>query len=260
MADTFNFDLNHGASRPANDPRAADIGERINAHIDAAFFAKRAEEVRREYVGASAIGADCTRAIQFGYAGVKPDEGRITGRLLRIFDSGHQWEDIVAGWLKSAGFVLDTIDPATGKQYGFSVMAGKGKGHLDGILRSGPVPMEYPCVWEAKALNEKGWQDVKKRGLVIAKPVYAAQIAIDQAYLGLTAPALLTCFNKNTQELHHELIPYDQTLAQAMSDRMVQLVQATEDHVLLPRAHSSPDNFKCKSFCDFPKTCWSLPR
>lgn len=256
---TFSFDFNSGGARSVDDPRSRDVSERINTHIDAAFFIKRAAEARREYVGASAIGNECLRAVQFGYAGVPIDEGRITGKTLRIFEIGHVFEDAVANWLQMAGFDLDTLDPATGRQYGFSVLGGKGKGHLDGVLRAGPVPLQYPCLWECKALNEKSWQDVKKRGLALSKPLYAGQVAIDQAYLGLTAPAVFTALNKNTEELHHELVPFDQALAQQMSDRMAMVVQATEQKQLLPRGYSSPDNYKCK-WCDHHQTCWSLPR
>jgi hypothetical protein len=259
MPDGFNFDFNHGAQRDVNDPASRDLSERINAHIDAAFFAKREAEPPREYVGASAIGNECLRAVQMGFAGVKPDEGRITGRTLRIFQTGHVFEDEIAKWLQWAGFELEVIDPETKKQFGFSVLDDDGQGHLDGILRGGPIPMQYPCVWECKALNDKSWQDVKKRGLAISKPIYAGQVAINQAYLELTNPGLFTALNKNTSEIHHELVPFDQPLAQNMSDKMAQVVEATRNQQLLPRAYKSPDFYKCK-FCDFQKSCWSLPR
>jgi len=259
MPDGFSLDFNHGAMKPVDDPRSRDISDRLNAHIDAALFRARSEEAKREYVGASAIGNECLRAVQFNYAGVEPDDGRITGRLLRIFDTGHHFEDIVAGWLRLAGFELDTIDPATGRQFGFAQLSGKAKGHLDGILRGGPLPMDYPCVWECKALNEKGWQEVKKNGLRLAKPIYAAQVAVNQAYQGLTVPAVFTVLNKNTSELHHELVPFDRELAQASSDDFVEVIQATEDQRLLPRPYNSPDFYKCK-MCDFAKTCWKLPK
>ncbi len=50
---TVSLDFNHGALKDANGPRARDISERINAHIDAALFRTRSEEQNREYVGAS---------------------------------------------------------------------------------------------------------------------------------------------------------------------------------------------------------------
>jgi hypothetical protein len=259
---SFNFDFNHGATKAVDDPRSErDASDRINAWIDAAFFRRRGEEAKREYVGASAIGDDCLRKIQFGYLNIRPDPGRIKGNVLRIFETGHVFEAAVADWLRFAGFDLQTTDPATGRQYGFSVLGGKGKGHLDGILRAGPVPLSYPTLWECKALNEKGWQSVKKSGLAIAKPLYAAQVAIDQAYLGLHAnPAVFSVLNKNTEELHHELVPFDRELAQRMSDRMALVIQSTEQQQLLPRAYASDDNWNCRHMCDFYNSCWSLKR
>lgn len=248
------LDFNHGAARPADDPRSRDISERINSHIDAAFATKRDAQRRREYVGASAIGNPCLRALQYGYVGAPVDEGRMTGKALRIFQVGHVFEDEVARWIQSAGFHLDVLDGA-GKQFGWSALDGKAKGHVDGIVYAGPIPMQYPAIWECKALNEKGWQDVKKRGLALAKPIYAAQIAINQAYMNLTAPALFTALNKNTEELHHELVPFDKELAQRMSDKLAQIVSATEQEVLLPRAFASADYYECK-WCDFHKKCW----
>lgn len=258
-AQGFCFDFSHGAKLPVSDPRGRDVSERVNIHIDAAFLAKRLAEPRREYVGASSIGGECLRAIQLGYAGVPIDAGRMEGKVLRIFQVGHVFEDEVARWLIAAGFDLEVVNPETGKQWGFSVLGGKGKGHLDGIVRGGPIPMEYPAMWECKALNDKGWQEVKKKGLAIAKPTYAAQVALDQAYLGLKNPALFTMLNKNTEELHHELIEFDPGLAQQMSDRMAQVVTATARQELLPRAFNAPTHFKC-SWCDFNKSCWSMKR
>ncbi len=73
----FSLDFNHGALKDANDPRARDISERINAHIDAALFRARGEEEKREYVGASAIGNECLRAVR--HASLRQDDLPHTG-------------------------------------------------------------------------------------------------------------------------------------------------------------------------------------
>ena len=46
---TFSMDFNHGALKDANDPRARDISERIDAHIDAALFRARDEVCTQFY-------------------------------------------------------------------------------------------------------------------------------------------------------------------------------------------------------------------
>lgn len=251
---TFSLDFNHGAQLPAADMRAADISDRINAHVDAAFFAKRAAEPAREYIGASAIGNDCLRAVQLQRLKIAPDAPP-AGKMLRIWETGHVFEAAIAAWLNMAGFKLDTLD-ASQKQFTWRVMDDEAGGSVDGILRAGPLPIAMPCLWECKALKASSWQDLKKRGLYISKPYYAKQFAINQAYLELHEnPGIFTALNKDTSELYHELVSFDQPLAQRSSDDMVTVVDAIEQQVLLPRAFSGPDNFKCR-MCDFTKTCW----
>ena len=153
------------------------------------------------------------------------DEGRdFEPRTLRIFEAGHRGEDIVADWLRLAGFDLRT-ERADGRQFGFSALDGRFKGHIDGCLVAGPVPLAYPALWENKALGAASWKDVVKRGLTLSKPVYAAQIALYQAYLELPNPALFTALNRDTMELYSELVPFDPSLAQTMSDRAVEVVR-----------------------------------
>lgn len=258
---SINLDFNHGATLPVTDPRAQNFSDRVNSHIDAAFFAKRKAEPPREYVGASAVGAECLRSVQLGYMGVAPDAGRMTGAKLRIFEIGHVFEAAVASWIRMAGFDLEVVDPVTQKQFGFNVLDDEGQGHFDGIIRGGPLPLAYPFLWECKALNAKGWQSVKKSGLHVAKPAYAGQVAIGQAYLKLHEnPAMWTALNKDTEELHHEQVPFDQPLAQEMSDRMARVVRDTKQQKIIPRPFSSAEHHHCKHLCDFPGTCWKMSK
>jgi hypothetical protein len=69
------------------------------------------------------------------------------------------------------------------------------------------------------------------------------------------APALFTAINKDTAELHHELVPFDAALAQRMSDRAVRILQATDAGDLLPRIAASRDFFECR-FCAHAGRCW----
>lgn len=114
----------------------------------------------------------------------------------------------------------------------------------------------YPALWENKCLGAKSWRDVEKRKLAASKPVYAAQIALYQTYLGLHEhPALFTAVNADTMEVYAELIPFDAGLAQRMSDRAVRVIEATEAGDLLPRAFTDSTHFECK-FCAWADRCW----
>lgn len=116
-------------------------------------------------------------------------------------------------------------------------------------------------LWECKSLKAASWKDTVKRGVAVSKPVYAAQITTYQAYMesqipGLSAnPALFTAINKDTAELHHELVPFDAPLAQRMSDRAVKVITATEAGELLPRVTNDPAWYECK-FCAWQERCW----
>jgi hypothetical protein len=243
--------------------------ESVSALIDAALEAKDRATPPRTYLGGSRLGAPCERALQFEYAQAPKDEGGgHEGRTLRIFAIGHVLEDLAAAWLRAAGFDLYTRkgNRPDGGQFGFSVAGGRIRGHVDGILADGPtVPgLGYPALWECKTMNARSWRETAQKGVVLSKPVYAAQLAVYQAYMegsvaGISAnPALFTAVNKDTAELHHELVPFDGALAQRMSDRAVRILQATEASELLSRIAAKPDHHECR-MCAWSQRCWSLP-
>ena len=236
------IDLNHASGCQYGGAVALpDTTALIAAAIDRALLARQQEQAPRTYVSTSGLGRACLRQIQYDYLAVPKDEGRdFEPRTLRIFEAGHRGEDIVADWLRLAGFDLRT-ERADGRQFGFSALGGRFKGHIDGCLVAGPVPLAYPALWENKALGAASWKDVVKRGLTLSKPVYAAQIALYQAYLELPNPALFTALNRDTMELYSELVPFDPSLAQTMSDRAVEVVRASDAEELLPRVGAGAD-------------------
>jgi hypothetical protein len=251
------LDFNHGSDRPTQDPYAQPAAMRINELIDAALIAERQQQTRREYLGASMLGDPCSRRIQYEFACAPKDPDKdFNGQALRIFAAGHQFEALSIKWLRAAGFDLKT-EKADGRQFGFSVAKGRIKGHIDGVIVGGPSWFATPSLWEHKALKDKSWQDVVKRGLAISKPLYAAQLALYQGYMPDLSqnPALFTALNKDTQELYHELVPFDASLAQSTSDKAVTILQATDAGQLLPRIASKPDYYLCL-FCPYAKRCW----
>ncbi|MBC7140393.1 MAG: hypothetical protein H5U17_17175 [Defluviimonas sp.] len=241
------------------------MAERINALVDAALIAEREATPPRTYLGASRLGHACERALQFEFAGAPKDDGAdFGGKTLRIFAIGHQLEDLAIRWLRAAGLDLVT-QKRDGGQFGFSVAGGRIRGHVDGIVAEAPAALglRCPALWECKTMNAKNWRETVAKGVTAAKPIYAAQIALYQAYMEATVPgiianpALFTAINKDTAELHHELVPFDADLAQRMSDRGVRILQATDAGELLPRIAANRDFFECR-FCAHAERCWGL--
>ena len=241
----------------------------VNAAIDAALVTANQATPPRTYLGGSRLGHACERALQFEFLQAPKDEGAgFDGRILRIFGIGHALEDVAVAWLRGAGFDLYTRRGGGehGEQFGFSVAGGRIRGHVDGVFAGGPtIPgMAFPALWECKTMNAKAWRETSSKGVAAAKPIYAAQIAVYQAYMDASVPgvadnpALFTAINKDTAEMHHELVPFNAELAQRMSDRAVRILAATDAGELLPRLATQADHFECR-FCPWAKRCWAQP-
>lgn len=229
------------------------LADRFVELIDAA--GDRVAETPRAYLGGSAIGEPCARRLQYSYQGAQQDEGSgFTARTRRIFHRGHQGEEWMAQWIRSAGFELRT--DKNGKQFGFEDCDGRFKGHIDGVITEGPTGFKYPALWENKVLGSKGFASVVKHGLAKAYPAYAVQVAIYQAYLQLAQnPAFFTVLNPDTMEIHLELVPFNAELAQANIDKAARILEACDHGEILPRIAESDDSFACK-FCPYKGVCW----
>jgi hypothetical protein len=232
-----------------------DAGVRINALIDAALETEHRSKPVRDYLGGSRIGEPCARRLAYEVTRAPVDDGKaFDGRLLRIFDAGHQFEDLTIRWLQTAGFDLRTR-ARDGGQFGFSVAGGRLRGHIDGAIVGGPdVGIAWPALFEHKALKQSAWTDLVKRGLKQAKPIYFAQCQIYMAYMQLEV-ALFTAMNKDTQELYHEVVPFDLAEAQRLSDKAVEILRAIEAEELPPRIAAAPDFYLCR-MCPYARRCW----
>lgn len=238
--------------------------ERLTALVDAALQAERGRQEKRRYLGASRLGIACERALQFEYADAPVDPGaEFSGKTLRVFEVGHVLEDVAIRWLRLAGIDLFTRRQ-DGDQFGFSVADGRLQGHVDGVIAAAPAELglAFPMLWECKTMADKHWRETARKGVAVTKPVYAAQMALYQAYMeptipGIaTHPALFTAINKDTQELWFELVPFDAALAQRMSDRAVKVIRATEAGELLPRIATEASYYECK-YCAWGARCWA---
>lgn len=246
---TMDLDFNHR-------PKPPSFTEQINAYVDLALIKQHKAESPRQYLGASQLGDPCLRRLQYSYSHTPKDGcAEFTGGLLRIFATGHAFEELAVTWLRAAGFDLRTTS-RTGSQFGFETAEGRIKGHIDGVIVAGPEGLSYPALWECKSMNAKNWRELVKRGVAVSKPGYYVQMQLYMAYMGLTdQPGILTVVNKDNSELWHEQVPFDASVAQKYSDRAVQILKATEAQEWLPRIAADPHYFECK-ICPYQKRCW----
>ena len=187
--------------------------------------------------------------------GQQADEGKgFPPKTLRTFSLGHAIEDLMIMYFRDAGFDLRT--EKGGEQFGFAIAEGEIRGHIDGVIVGGPLPIQYPMLWECKSANDRKFAEFVRKGVAQANPVYAAQVAMYQAYMDLTDnPCCFTVLNKNTSGIYIELIPFNQDLAQSTSDKAVNIIRATRGNDMLPRIAQNDDFFMCK-WCEFRNTCW----
>jgi hypothetical protein len=225
----------------------SDLNVLINTWLDAAALEKH--QTPRNYLGASGIGSECLRKVQYDWQcdAVHP------ARTRTIFDRGHLFESLSRRDMMQAGFVFDPDE----RGLAFTAADGLFQGHADGKIVDGPtIPgLVYPCLWEHKALSAAGYRKIEKDGVDKHYPHYAAQVYLYQAYLDLTNPALFTVTNSDTCHRLHLTIPFDATLAQAASDRAVLVIKATQAGELLDRIAQNPTDWRCK-MCSHKDRCW----
>ena len=233
------------------DISASSISVGINAAIEQA--ARRNVRQPRGYLGASIVGHECLRRVQYDWFcdPVHP------ARTYEIFERGHYFEQRSRRHLADAGFRF-----APAQALAFSAAGGLLRGHADGIIIAGPdlpgLYLIYPLIWEHKALGAKGWRRLEHDGLIKAFPEYAAQVALYQAYLDVTNPALFTALNADTCERIHFLVPFDAERAQAVSDRAVAIIEASRAGQMLPRFTDNASDWRCV-MCSHRERCWKEP-
>jgi hypothetical protein len=221
----------------------------INCAVEQASLAKHANDSARGYLGASLIGDECSRKIQFEWM----TEATFSARLRSIFARGHYFEIESRQQLVDAGFRF-----APTEALGFIAVNGLIAGHADGIIVAKPrdanIRLNLPALWEHKALNAKNFRAVERDGLAKVFPRYAAQVALYQDFLGFLNPALITVTNADTCERFHFTVEFDARRAQEASDRAIQVIEATRAGELLPPLDSNRQDFRCK-MCSHLERC-----
>jgi hypothetical protein len=219
----------------------------INERIEQASLAKHANDLPRDYLGASLIGETCLRKIQLEWM----TSSTFPARVRSIFARGHYFEAESREQLLEAGIVFAPIE-----KLGFIIAGGPIAGHADGIITRVPddINLTTPALWEHKAVNAKNFKAVERDGLAKVFPRYAGQVAIYQNFLGVFNPALLTFVNSDTCERLHFTVDFDPRLAQETIDRAVDVVRATRAGELLPRLDPNLEDFRCK-MCSHRERC-----
>jgi hypothetical protein len=153
---------------------------------------------------------ECERALWYQVRWAAAREN-FTGRMLRLFETGHREEARIIAELRRIGLEVHDVDPDTGKQFLARALAGHVRGKLDGMALGVP---EAPAAWhvvEAKSHNDKSFKALVKAGvgkLREAKPEHWAQCQMYMHIRGLER-CLYTATNKNDDSRWNDRVYYD---------------------------------------------------
>lgn len=202
----------------------------------------------RSHLGASIIGSDCYRKCWYSFRWAKYT--KVEGRMLRLFNRGHLEEGRFIALLLMIGVEVYQQDE-NGKQFRISHANGHAGGSGDGVGIGVPdLDPGQPCLLEFKTSSTKYFGPIKQFGVKKKKPEHYIQMQLYLHKMGL-ASALYMIVDKNTDEIHAEIVSYDRATALQYFDKMEQIVNAT---TAPKRIKDSPSWFQC-NFCDYKAIC-----
>ena len=219
---------------------------------------ERTNDKPRGYLGASIVGKECARALWYAFRWAT--DKRFSGRMMRLFQTGHREEARMIDDLRKIGIKLWANNPSTGKQWSFSeaALGHHLAGNSDGILQGIEEAPKAPHIFEAKTHSAKSFAALKKASVKDAKPEHYAQM---QIYMHWTIQdfgsesgchrALYLAHNKDTDELYMERIEYDKEFVSGLMQKAETIIFAATP---LSRINDDPSWFACK-FCDHHAIC-----
>lgn len=241
---------------------------------------------RRGHLGASQIGNRCARSLWYAFRWYYQEKH--TGRLLRLFNRGHEEEVRLTRWLRAAGYEIReyaqrlwldsegkyhatdweethdswldvSSDPAhintarahgvTLEQWGFSAHDGHFGGSTDGKIRGPHLPDGWGGV-EYKTMSDKSYKETLNKGVLSSKPVYYVQMQVYMRMLNLPW-YLFVAVNKNDDEIYYEIVYAKPEIADQYIDLAKKIIEAQQPP---PRFANDPSWFECR-YCAFREIC-----
>lgn len=224
-------------------------------------YAHSQKESRRTHIGISQIGKPCERALWYTFN--QCTTKKFDGRMLRLFQFGHDIESELASLLTSIGFRVYTSNPKTGDQYHVQDPENYFfSGSLDAVAVS-PSDVEFegvekstPYIVDFKTAGQSSFNQFVKHGLMKWRIEYYAQL---QCYMGFSdqlgkkpvTKSMIFVINKNNHEISTETVNFNPDFFEAVREKAKLLVQSEK----LPyKINEDPESFACR-FCEHKDIC-----
>ena len=228
------------------------------AAVDRAIEERAAQHPSRPYMGMSAIGHPCARALWYSFRWVASKQW--SAEVLKRFDDGDRGEEVMAARLRLvSGMTLLTIDPQTGRQWAFSDHPGHLRGHLDGVvLGLLQAPTTWHC-WEHKQVDEKKLAKLdglkidvgEKNALRQWDSTYYAQAVVYMHYAGLSRH-YLTVSSPGGRRTISCRTNADPAVAAVVISRATRIISS---HKAPARISEDPDNALGCRWCEHREVC-----
>lgn len=159
----------------------------------------------RPYLGCSQIGHECMRYLWLSFRWCFEDD--VSARLKRLFLRGHREEPEIIKELEQIG--IRCYDD----QAECTFVNGHMSGHCDGKAIGVIEAPKTEHLLEFKAMNDRNFKDIRKKGVKDSKPIYYAQMQVYMLGLKLTR-ALFIVVNKNDDSYYVERVYFDKGYAE----------------------------------------------
>lgn len=204
----------------------------------------------RGYLGCSMVGNPCDRYVwlSFRWAVIK----KFSGRILRLFDTGHREEARVLAELKRVpGLTVVDRDPNDPDEQISVDLGCHMAGHLDAEVLGLPEAPKTWHVFDVKTIKDSKFKELVKVGFKKLFPEYYTQGMLYMHARGRSRAAFLFV-NKDTDEMRLERFEYNKTEAEYMIKRGRRIALSTR--LVEPIMGAGPDWYTCK-MCDFKDVC-----
>lgn len=207
----------------------------------------------RAYLGMSAIGGKCSRALWYGFRwAMRPAFDAAT---LKRFDDGHRSEDVVIARLRlTPGLEVQDRDVA-GQQFGFTDFGGHFRGHMDGAvfgLKQAPATwhvLEVKCSEKWGDLDKSKSKVGEKGALFDWNATYYGQAVLYMHYAGLDRHYIVAA-SPGARRWTSARTDADPAHAQVLRLKAERIIFSDR----APERIGAPESFDCR-WCDFQHLC-----
>lgn len=215
---------------------------------------KNKDHESRGYLGCSSVGDPCDRKVWLGFRWAMKKV--FSGRMLRLFDTGHREEARVLEELKQIPSIkVVDRDPKNPKNQIEVNLGCHLMGHLDAEVEGLPEAPKTVHIFDVKTIKTSKYSELIKGGFTFFRKSFATYFFQGLLYMharGRTRAGFLF-INKDNDETHLVRFDYDKKEAIKMLERARRIALSTR--LPEPIMGGGADWYECK-LCDFNDFCW----